>query len=432
MILTPIPLVDPNGHAVSATFRLASMDDSPMIEALISASTRGLSAGDYSERQIEAALGTALGVDSQLIRDGTYFVAELADGGPLAACGGWSWRKTLFGADRGVRVPEPLDPSREGARIRAFFVHPGVGTARPWARAPPALRSGSRPARIPVGRIDGHPARRTALSGVRIHGAAADRAHAPGWKYDPLRADAEDSRDRPGRRRGGSVMTVTPWELLGKTRTPDGDELTFMRQNTEYLISANGRSLMSSRVYGSEMSLADLGCARARTLDAPSVLIGGLGMGFTLRATLDVLPPSATVVVSELLPAVVEWNRGPLGALTRYPMDDPRTVMDVNDIAVTLRTNPGRFDAILVDVDNGPAAFTSPSNARLYGASGLASFRAALAPDGVLAVWSAGDDPRFRQRLRDGGFTVRLERVRGRAAKRGPRHTVFLAQKQGV
>jgi len=223
-------------------------------------------------------------------------------------------------------------------------------------------------------------------------------------------------------------MTVRPWELLGRTRTPDGDELTFMRQNTEYLIAANGRSLMSSRVYGSEASLAVLGCARARGLAAPCVLVGGLGMGFTLRAALDLLPPAATVVVSELLAAVVEWNRGPLGALTDYPLDDPRVTIDVADIASTLKGNPRRFDAILLDVDNGPAAFTSPANARLYGASGLAAFRAALAGDGVLAIWSAGDDPRFRRRLRDGGFTVKVERVRGRAAKGGPRHTVFLAQ----
>jgi spermidine synthase len=225
-------------------------------------------------------------------------------------------------------------------------------------------------------------------------------------------------------------MTVRPWELLGRTRTPDGDELTFMRQHDEFLISANGRSLMSSRVYGSETSLAVLGCEQARALAAPCVLVGGLGMGFTLRSALDLLPPAATVVVSELLAAVVEWNRGPLGALTSYPVDDPRVSIDVADIAATLRANPGRFDAILLDVDNGPAAFTSPANAGLYGARGLASFRVALTTAGVLAVWSAGDDPRFRQRLRDAGFTVRVERVRGRNAKRGPRHTVFLAGKQ--
>ncbi len=137
---------------------------------------------------------------------------------------------------------------------------------------------------------------------------------------------------------------------------------------------------MSSRVYGSETSLAVLGCEQARLLAAPCVLVGGLGMGFTLRSALDLLPPAATVVVSELLAAVVEWNRGPLGALTSYPLDDPRVLVDVADIAATLRTQPGRFDAILLDVDNGPAAFTSPANAGLYGAKGLAAFRARADP----------------------------------------------------
>ena len=135
---------------------------------------------------------------------------------------------------------------------------------------------------------------------------------------------------------------------------------------------------MSSRVYGSEVSLAVLGCRRAQTLAAPCVLVGGLGMGFTLRSALDLLPPTATVVVSELLPAVVDWNRGPLGALTHYPLNDPRVTVEIADIAALLRSSPARFDAILLDVDNGPSAFTSPANARLYGAPGLASFRAAL------------------------------------------------------
>ena len=112
----------------------------------------------------------------------------------------------------------------------------------------------------------------------------------------------------------------------------------------------------------------------------------------------------------------------------QLPVDDPRVTIDVADIAATLRANPRRFDAILVDVDNGPAAFTSPANARLYDARGLAAFRAALTDEGLLAVWSAGDDPGFRRRLREGGYTVRVERVRGRGAKGGPRHTVFLAQ----
>ncbi len=219
---------------------------------------------------------------------------------------------------------------------------------------------------------------------------------------------------------------MKPWDLLGEACTPAGDTLTLMRRDKELVILANGRSLMSSRMHGSEEALATFACARARTRTSPVVLIGGLGMGFTLRATLDLLAGDATIVVAELLAAIVEWNRGPLGELAGLPLADPRVHVEVADVAATLRANPGRFDAVLLDVDNGPAAFTSPANAGLYSDGGLAAIRAALTPQGVLAVWSAWDDRRFEQRLRYGGFTVRVERVRARLKKGGPRHTIFL------
>jgi spermidine synthase len=202
--------------------------------------------------------------------------------------------------------------------------------------------------------------------------------------------------------------------------------MTLTRHGSEYVILASGQSLMSSRMHGSEEALAMFACGRARTLDEPCVLVGGLGMGFTLRATLDLLPPDATVVVSELVPAVVDWNHGPLGPLARHPLKDKRVVVDVNDVAATLRTSPRRFDAVLLDVDNGPAAFTASLNAGLYDDRGLAAARAALKPGGVLAVWSSREDRRFEQRLRYGGFNVTVERVRGRLKKGGPRHTIFL------
>ena len=219
---------------------------------------------------------------------------------------------------------------------------------------------------------------------------------------------------------------MKPWELLGQTRTPEGEEMTLTRHGSEYVILASGQSLMSSRMHGSEEALAMFACGRARTLEEPCVLVGGLGMGFTLRATLDLLPPDATVVVSELVPAVVDWNRGPLGSLARHPLKDKRVVVDLNDVAATLRTSPRRFDAILLDVDNGPAAFTASHNAGLYDDRGLTAARAALKPGGVLAVWSSREDRRFEQRLRYGGFNVTVERVRGRLKKGGPRHTIFL------
>lgn len=228
------------------------------------------------------------------------------------------------------------------------------------------------------------------------------------------------------------ITRVKAWELLGQTRTPGGDDLTLTRRDREYIILANGKSLMSSRMHGSEEALATLACRRARTLDAPSVLVGGLGMGFTLRATLDLLPPDASVLVVELVPAVVEWNRGPLGPLADQPLKDKRVRVEVGDVAATLRSSPGRFDAVLLDVDNGPSAFTASDNTGLYDDRGLAAARAALKIGGVLAVWSAREDRKFEQRLRYGGFTVEVERVRGRLKKGGPRHTIFLGHNQAT
>ena len=149
-------------------------------------------------------------------------------------------------------------------------------------------------------------------------------------------------------------------------------------------------------------------------------------MGFTLRATLDLLPKSATVVVAELMPAVVDWNRGPLGPLAGHPLKDRRVRIELEDVAVTLRSNPGRFDAVLLDVDNGPAAFTSTDNTRLYNDAGLAALRAALRPGGVLGVWSAREDRKFEQRLRYGGFHVEVERVRARLKRVAPITSSFL------
>lgn len=218
------------------------------------------------------------------------------------------------------------------------------------------------------------------------------------------------------------------WELLGETRTPDGEEMALTRRGSEYIILASGKPLMSSRMHGSEEALAMLALRDVRTLAHPCVLVGGLGMGFTLRATLDLLPAGATVVVAEMVPAVVEWNRGPLGLLAGQPLKDTRVLVLVGDVADTLRSSPARFDAVLLDVDNGPAAFVASHNAALYDDRGVATARAALKKGGVLAVWSAWDDRKFEQRLRYGGFTVEVERVRGRLKKGGPRHTIFLGR----
>ena len=222
---------------------------------------------------------------------------------------------------------------------------------------------------------------------------------------------------------------MKPFELLGQTLSPDGTVMKLIRRSDEYLILADGATLMSSRMHGSEEALATFACQRARMLEQPTVLIGGLGMGFTLRATLDLLPPDATVVVAELVPAVVEWNRGPLGPLAGHPLKDKRVRVETGDVAVTLSSRLGQFDAVLLDVDNGPTAFTASNNAGLYDNRGIAAARAALKMDGVLAVWAAQDDRKFEQRLRQGRFDVQVQRVRGRVKKGGPRHTIFLSHK---
>ncbi len=218
-------------------------------------------------------------------------------------------------------------------------------------------------------------------------------------------------------------------ELLGQALSRDGTVLKLVRRGDEYIILANGKSLMSSRMHGSEEALATFACRRAQTLERPSVLIGGLGMGFTLRATLDLLPPGATVVVTEIVPAVVEWNRGPLASLAGEPLHDKRVRIEIDDVGVTLAESHAEFDAILLDVDNGPAALAASSNDALYEDRGIAAAFAALKMNGVLAVWSAREDRKFEQRLRHGRFNVEVEHVRGRLKKGGPRHTIFLGHK---
>ena len=222
------------------------------------------------------------------------------------------------------------------------------------------------------------------------------------------------------------------WELLGGSYAPDGTDIQLRRCGDEYLILANGKPLMSSRLHGSEEALARLGCRRVQALEQPRVLVGGLGMGFTLRAVLDVLPANAVVTVAELVPAVIEWNRSSLAALAGHPLRDRRVRIHVTDVGFTLRANPGRFDVVLLDTDNGPAAFTAADNAGLYDNAGVAAAFAALRPGGTLAVWSAWDDRKFEQRLRFHGFLVEVARVRARLHKGGPRHTIFVAYKSPV
>ncbi len=202
------------------------------------------------------------------------------------------------------------------------------------------------------------------------------------------------------------------------------------RRGDEFSIRISGyvSELMNSRVHGSEEALADLGCASVAGRPGCRVLVGGLGMGFTLAAALRALGPDAEVVVAELVPGVVEWNEGPLGACADYPLRDPRTRVEVGDVGGLIRAARERFDAVLLDVDNGPQGMTHPENDWLYSVPGLAATARALRPRGMLAVWSVEPDPAFSRRLREAGFGVQTRTVRARPGK-GARHTIWLARR---
>lgn len=219
------------------------------------------------------------------------------------------------------------------------------------------------------------------------------------------------------------------WDVLARARTPHNTELTLTRHVSEIAILADGHSLMSSRTHHSEDVLSLRGCRRACALPAPVVLIGGLGMGFTLRAALDVLPAAASVIVAELVSDVVTWNRGVLGPLAGHPLDDPRVRVELDDVSAVMRASPNTFDAVLLDVDNGPVAMADTANARLYEDAGIANARGSLKAGGVLAVWSANDTRAFERRLRRHGFVVGVERVGAGPRNRGQKYTVLVAQK---
>lgn len=223
---------------------------------------------------------------------------------------------------------------------------------------------------------------------------------------------------------------MRPWELIDSAAVPgDGGELRLYRRGDEFSIKAGTTELMNSRVHGSEDALAELGCQRIAERPKPRVLIGGLGMGYTLAAALAQLGADAEVVVAELVPAVVAWNREALAPLAGHPLDDARVVVHQGDVAQLIRSAPAAWDAILLDVDNGPEGLTRRENDAIYSDSGLAAALAALRPGGVLGVWSISPEHAFTQRLRRGGFTVEEHRARARGRHGGGRHMIWLATK---
>ena len=224
---------------------------------------------------------------------------------------------------------------------------------------------------------------------------------------------------------------MIPLEHLDTAQVPGGAELRLMRRGGDFMITLDRNELMNSRMSGSEEALATMTAERLAGRKEQHWLVGGYGMGFTLRAALAVLGPDARLTVAELVPKIVEWARGPMAGLTGGCLDDPRVTLVQADVALQIAAARNAYDAILLDVDNGPDGLVRAGNDRLYTREGLAAARAALMPGGVLAVWSAGKDPVFAGRLRKAGFAVEEVQVRARSNGKGAKHTIWFAVRPG-
>ncbi len=224
---------------------------------------------------------------------------------------------------------------------------------------------------------------------------------------------------------------MIPWRLIDTTKVPGGkDELRLKQRGSEFSIMLGTNELMNSRLSGSEEALAKLSCDKIRGRAKPAILIGGLGMGFTLRAALAELPGDAQVVVAELVPAVIAWARGPMAEVFAGSLDDPRVVLREGDVGAVIRQKPSAYDAILLDVDNGPEALTRAENDRIYDLGGLRASQRALRPGGVLSVWSSAPDAGFTHRMQAGGFATEEVKVRANGKRGGARHTIWLGVKK--
>lgn len=219
---------------------------------------------------------------------------------------------------------------------------------------------------------------------------------------------------------------MKPLERLGEAKTPDGTLLQLYRHDGAYLIRADGVELMSTRRHLSEDKLAEVACAPLKTRRGVRVLIGGLGLGFTLREALRHLGPDAEVVVAELVAEVIAWNANPDYALSAEAMADPRVRIVHDDVSNVLRKNASGFDAIMLDTDNGPEGMIMKENSRLYAVRGIANTMAALRSGGTITYWSVGDDPDFERSLKNAGLEVKVMKVRAHATS-GPFHTLYIA-----
>ena len=222
---------------------------------------------------------------------------------------------------------------------------------------------------------------------------------------------------------------MSPRELIGTAAVAGGDELRLFKRGADFMIVLDRNELMNSRMSGSEEALAVMTCDLLAGRAAPHILIGGYGMGFTLRAALGALGRDARITLSELVPKIIEWARGPMADLADGCLDDPRVTLIEGDVVALIERADGCYDAILLDVDNGPDGLTRTGNDRLYSSRGLSAAKRALKPGGILAVWSAGPDAVFAQRLRNAGFGVNEIVVRARSNGKGPRHVIWFATK---
>ncbi|GAC1588757.1 MAG: spermidine synthase [Sphingomicrobium sp.] len=220
---------------------------------------------------------------------------------------------------------------------------------------------------------------------------------------------------------------MIPHELVGIAEVPGGPSLSLYRRGADYMICLERNELMSSRMSGSEIALATMTLERLGKPAAPRILVGDYGMGFTLRALLAKTSPSAEIVIAELVPAIIDWARGPMATLAAGCIDDPRVELRLADVGREIAEPGSAYDAILLDVDNGPDGLTRPANDGLYSARGLALAKTALRPGGILAIWSAAPDPQFSKRLSIAGFTVDEARVRARSNGKGPNHIIWFA-----
>ncbi|WP_164156541.1 spermidine synthase [Sandarakinorhabdus rubra] len=223
---------------------------------------------------------------------------------------------------------------------------------------------------------------------------------------------------------------MTPRELIGVAEVPGGPPLRLFRRGDDFMIVLERNELMSTRMHGSEVALGTMTCDRLAGVAAPHLLIGGYGMGFTLRAVLGRLGTHARVTVAELVPGIIAWARGPMATVTDGCLDDPRVTLTMGDVAEAIGRATAAYDAILLDVDNGPDGLTRPANDGIYSSAGLAAAKRALRPAGVLAVWSAAPDPAFGRQLERAGFKVETVKTRARENGKGPAHVIWFARKR--